>query len=145
MSEKNNPNNENEGEIDFKSSKSVLSSLLSLFKVPNTTSNTMPLPLILASKSRPGLSPTQIASRIIERQSEAGLNVGPLPSGLTNPAEVMERIRVEEIVKALITESKIDVAIQPGTLLQATGGNAGGPIQVFGTTIGISSGNAQIT
>ncbi len=145
MSEKNNPNKENEGEVDFKSAKSVLSYLLSLFKVPNTTSNTMPLPLILASKSRPGLSPTQIASRIIKRQSEAGLNVGPLPSGLTNPAEIMERIRVEEIVKALITESKIDVAIQPGTLLQATGGNAGGPIQVFGTTVGISSGNAQIT
>lgn len=137
-------NNNNEG-INFKSSRSVLKGLLNLFKAPISTSNTMPLPLILATKARPGLSPTQIASRIIKRQSEAGLNVGNLPSGATNPTEIMERIRVEEMVKALVTEAKVDVAIQPGALLQGTGGNAGGPIQVFGTVVGLSQGNAQIS
>jgi hypothetical protein len=132
-------------EIDFKNYKSVLAGLLSLFKIPMTMSQTMPTPLILATKAKPGMSPSQIASRIIKRQSEAGLPVGPLPSGKTSPGEIMERIRIEEMVKALTSEARIDVAMQPGTSIQGTGGNAGGPVQVVGTVIGIASGNAQIS
>jgi hypothetical protein len=133
------------GEINFKNHKSILNGLLNLFKIPMSTSQTMPSPLILATKAKPGMSPSQIASRIIKRQSEAGLPVGPLPSGKTSSAEIMERIRMEEIVKALTSEARIDVAIRPGTALQATGGNAGGPIQVVGTVLGIAGGNAQIS
>jgi hypothetical protein len=134
-----------DGKINFKSYKSVLSALLNLFKMPMTMSQTMPTPLILATKAKPGMSPSQIASRIIKRQSEAGLGVGPLASGESNPAEIMERIRMEEIVKSLTSEARVDVAIQPGTAIQGTGGNAGGPVQVVGTILGIASGNAQIS
>ena len=133
------------GEINFKNYKSLLKGLLNLFKIPMTTSNTMPTPLILATKAKPGMSPSQIASRIIKRQSEAGLQVGALPSGQTSPAEIMERIRIEEMVKSLTAEARIDVAIQPGTAIQGTGGNAGGPVQVVGTILGIASGNAQMS
>jgi hypothetical protein len=135
----------NDGGINFKNHKSILKGLLNLFKVPMSTSQRMPTPLILATKAKPGMSPSQIASRIIQRQSEAGLSVGNLPSGQTSPAEIMERIRIEEMVKALTSEARIDVAIQPGTAIQGTGGNAGGPIQVIGTIIGIASGNAQMS
>jgi hypothetical protein len=134
-----------DGKINFKNYKSVLKALLNLFKIPMTTSQRMPTPLILATKAKPGMSPSQIASRIIQRQSEAGARVGPLPSGQTNPAEIMERIRIEEMVKALTAEARVDVAIQPGTAIQGTGGNAGGPVQVVGTIVGIASGNAQIS
>ena len=133
------------GKINFKNHKSILTGLLNLFKIPMIATQSMPVPLILATKAKPGMSPTQIASRIITRQSEAGLPVGPLPSGITSPGEIMERIRMEEIVKALTSEARIDVAIQPGTALQASGGNAGGPIQVVGTILGIAGGNAQIS
>ena len=133
------------GEINFKNHKSILQALLGLFKVPMTKSQKMPAPLILATEAKPGLSPTQLASRIINRQSEAGLPVGPLPSGKTSPAEIMERIRVEEMVKALTSEARVDVAMKPGTAIQGTGGNAGGPVQIIGTIIGIASGNAQIS
>lgn len=135
----------NDGKINFKNYKSVLNGLLNLFKVPMSTSQRMPTPLILATKAKPGMSPSQIASRIIKRQSEAGLPVGPLPSGQVAPAEIMERIRIEEMVKALTSEARIDVAIQPGTSIQGTGGNAGGPVQVIGTILGIASGNAQMS
>lgn len=135
----------NDGKINFKSYKSILNGLLRLFKVPMTMSQTMPTPLILATKAKPGMSPSQIASRIIKRQSEAGLPVGNLPSGQTSPAEIMERIRIEEMVKSLTSEARVDVAIQPGTAIQGTGGNAGGPVQVVGTILGIASGNAQIS
>ena len=132
----------NPNKPDFKNPNSVLASLLNLFKIPSTKSQGIPTPLILASKARPGLSPTKIASRIIKRQSEAGIPVGPLPSGEISPDEIMERIRVEEIINAITTEMVVDVAIQPGTAIQGTGGNAGGPVQVAGTIVGIASGNA---
>jgi hypothetical protein len=131
--------------VNFKSYKSILNGLLNLFKIPMSTSQTMPTPLILATKAKPGMSPTQIAARIIKRQSEAGLNVGALPSGKISASEIMERIRMEEIVKSLTSEARVDVAIQPGTSIQGTGGNAGGPVQVVGTILGIASGNAQIS
>ena len=102
----------------------------------------MPTPLILASTARPGLSPSKVAARIIQRQADAGIPVGPLPSGKVSPAEIMERIRMEEIIGAITSEMVIDVAIKPGTVIQGTGGNAGGPVQVAGSIVGIASGNA---
>ena len=134
----------NPDQTDFKNPKSILSSLLNLFKLPTARSRSIPTPLILASTSRPGLSPSKVAARIIQRQAEAGIPVGPLPSGEISPDEIMERIRVEEIIKAISTEAVVDVAIKPGTVIQGTGGNAGGPVQVAGTVIGIASGNAVV-
>ena len=134
----------NPNKPDFKNPNSILASLLNLFKIPSTKSQGIPTPLILASKARPGLSPTKIASRIIKRQSEAGIPVGPLPSGEISPDEIMERIRVEEMVEAISTKLVMSVAIEPGTVIQGTGGNAGGPVQVAGTVVGIAKGKAMV-
>lgn len=100
--------------------------------------------LLAGAKLRPGLSPISIASRIIIRQSEAGAPVGVLPSGGKNVSEVMERIRVEEIINALMTEARVDVAINPGIPLNANGANAGGPVVCVGATTGLGSGNGII-
>ena len=128
---------------DFRSPTSVLSAILNLFKLPNIVSSSLPSPLILASKAtRPGLNPSKIASRIIQRQSEAGIPIGRLPSGQVSPGEIMEIIRCEEIVNAIVTEMAVDVAIQPGTAIQGTGGNVGGPVQVLGTIVGVATGAA---
>lgn len=105
----------------------------------------IPSPLLLAgAKLRPGLSPITIASKIITRQSEAGAPVGSLPSGVDNISETMELIRVEEIISAIQNDARIDVAISPGITLTATGGNAGGPVQVIGSTTGIGNGKGII-
>ncbi len=104
----------------------------------NIDTPALPLPPILVKlggSKRPGLSPSTIASRIIARQSEAGVKAGLLPDGSDNLSEKMERIRIEEIVNAIITEMRIDVTIPTGVPIQATGGNAGGPIVVVGSTI----------
>lgn len=101
----------------------------------------VPTPLMLVGvPTRPGLSPTKIASRIIARKSEAGLPVGALPSGAINPDEIMERIRTEEMVKALQEDALISVAIPPGITLTAAGVSAAGPVSVFGSTITYSKG-----
>jgi len=101
----------------------------------------VPTPLILVGTPlRAGLSPTKIASRIIARKSEAGLPVGALPSGAINPDEIMERIRIEEIVKAIQQEMIISVGIPPGITLTAAGISPTGPVSVFGSTITFTKG-----
>lgn len=129
-----------------------MSSLKSIFKIISSAldaSRTPPpaipsIMLLAGAKLRPGLSPTMIASKIIARQSEAGAPVGVLPSGGKNISELMEVIRIEEIIDALHSDARIDVAINPGIQLTAQGGNAGGPILVVGQTIGLGTGNGII-
>jgi len=96
-----------------------------------------PLPkgvILLGTQFRTGLSAIDIASKIIERKKEIGIDIGPLPSGAKNIELQMEVIRIEEIVNALLTDAVIELEIPPGTQLTASGGNAGGPIQVVGAT-----------
>ena len=96
-----------------------------------------PLPkglILLGTKYRSGVSAIDIASKIIERKKEIGIGIGPLPSGGRNIDLQMEVIRIEEIVDALLTNAVIEIEIPPGTQLTASGGNAGGPIQVVGAT-----------
>jgi hypothetical protein len=105
----------------------------------------IPAPIILVGiPTRPGLSPIKIASRIIARKSEAGLPVGALPSGGVAPDELMERIRIEEIVKALQQDAVISVAIPPGTAISAAGISPTGPVSVFGSTIMFTKGYGVI-
>lgn len=123
--------------IDFNSIDAIIggfTKVLSLSSVGGPPS--IPTPLILVGVPlRSGLSPTKIASNIIARKSEAGLPVGALPSGSVNPDEIMERIRIEEIVKALQQDMIVSVAIPPGITLTAAGVSAAGPVSVFGSTI----------
>ena len=115
-----------------------------LFKPPTQLTPISKEEILLGTKFREGLSAIDIASRIIERKKEIGIDIGPLPSGSDNIELRMEIIRVEEIVNALLTKAKIEVAIPPGTQITATGGNAGGPIVVQGATITISKGEGII-
>lgn len=96
--------------------------------------------ILVGSPLRSGLSPTKIASRIISRKSEAGLPVGILPSGGVSPDEIMERIRIEEIIRAFQEDAQITVVIPPGTTLTAAGTSGAGPVTVFGSTITLTTG-----
>ena len=105
----------------------------------------VPTPLILVGvPKRSGLSAIKIASRIIARKSEAGLPVGTMPSGSVSPDEIMERIRIEEIIKAFQQDAIISVAIPPGITLTAAGISPTGPVSVFGSTIKTSKGYGVI-
>ncbi len=86
-------NDVNPNEINFKQPRSVLNALLSLFRIPTTTSGSIaPKQLILASKSRPGLSAKTMAANVIQRQAAAGLTVGPLGPGEISPGEKEGRV-----------------------------------------------------
>jgi hypothetical protein len=56
----------------------------------------------------------------------------------------MERIRVEEIVRAFQEDAIISVAIPPGITLSAAGISPTGPVSVFGSTIMYSKGYGVI-
>lgn len=125
--------------------KSIFSIISSALDASRTPPPEIPSIMLLAgAKLRPGLSPLMIASKIIARQAEAGAPVGVLPSGGKNVSELMESIRVEEIIDALQSDARIDVAIKPGIQLTAQGGNAGGPVICVGQTIGVGTGNGII-
>ena len=126
--------------------------ILDIFNVISNTLNSLRTPppeipqllLLTGSKFRPGLSPALIASNIISRQHEAGAPAGVLPSGNKNIAELMEIIRVEEIINAILNDARVDIAVAPGIALQAIGANAGGAMTCIGTTIALGSGTGII-
>jgi hypothetical protein len=122
----------------------VLNVILSAFSIPDEPIAPLPPPLIMVgAKLRPGVSAQAIASRIISRQSESGRQVGDVFTDGPNNEEAMELIRIEEIINAILTESKVEVVIPPGISVMTIGiGNLGAPVVSQGvtTTMGIGDG-----
>lgn len=101
--------------------------------------------LVCSAIARPGLSAMVIASNIIRRQSEAGAPVGASADGSANVSEAMERIRVEEMVKALKMDARIQVGLPIGGIqITGTGANAGGPVAITGFNINNAHGDGII-
>ena len=105
----------------------------------------IPVPLILVGvPQRQGLSSIKIARNIIARKGEAGLPVGVLPNGNVNPDEIMEQIRIEEIIKAFQTDAIITVGVPPGISVMASGVSPSGPVTVVGMTVYYAKGYGVI-
>jgi hypothetical protein len=133
-----------ENNFDLSSIYGVLNMILTAFKVPNPPVEPLPPPLVMiGAPLRPGLSGKEIASRIISRQSEAGLPVGDVFADGPNISEAMLAIQSEEIINALLNESVVNVVIPPGVGVTGFGiGNLGAPVVIQGltTTMGIGNG-----
>lgn len=128
--------------LNFNSINSVLNLILAAFKIPKPPVSPLPPPLLLTGgQLRPGVTATEVASRIISRQSESGAVVGDVFNDGDNVAEAMELIRVQEIMDALLTEAKIEVVIPPGIPVTTVGiGNLGAPVVSNGATTSFASG-----
>jgi hypothetical protein len=133
-------------EVNFENLTSMLGGIKKLLKLQSTgVANNVPTPLILVgAPKRPGLSATKIASRIIQRKSEAGIPIGNLPSGQVSPDEIMIRIIVEEIIRGFHEDAVVQVAIPMGTPLTAAGSSPSGPVTVVGNTITMTKGYGVI-
>jgi len=133
-----------ENNFDLSSIYGVLNMILTAFKVPNPPVEPLPPPLVMiGAPLRPGLSGKEIASRIISRQSEAGLPVGDVFADGPNISEAMLAIQSEEIINAFLNESVVNVVIPPGVGVTGFGiGNLGAPVVIQGltTTMGIGNG-----
>jgi len=131
--------------VNLSSIDSILGAFEKVLKVQGGSATPIPTPLILTGvPKRSGLSPSKIASKIIARKAEAGIPVGVLPSGGVSPDEIMERIRIEEIIKAFHEDGIITVGIPPGTPISASGISPAGPVSVIGSTVSITKGYGLI-
>ena len=95
---------------------------------------------ILMAKIRPGLSAEILTSAITSRFEEIGIPTGPLGENTPNVMESFVKIFCEELVDALQNDMRIDVAVDQGIVLQASGGNAGGPVVAIGSTLAPGTG-----
>lgn len=129
-----------------KSLNSVLKLVSGAFKTVKKPLLPLPPPLLLTGANlRTGLSAKDITSRILSRQSEAGAPIGDIYSENGNISEKMELIRVQEIIKALQLEGKIEIVIAPGVQVTTMGiGNLGAPIVSQGATTSLAFGQGVI-
>lgn len=89
---------------------------------------------ILLAKTRPGLNSEILTASIVSRFEEAGLPSGPLVGGTPNVMENFVKIMIEEIVTAIQTDMRVDIATDPGAVVTASGANSGGPVVAVGAT-----------
>ena len=101
-----------------------------------------PLLLKCTALSRPGLSAYKIAAQIIQNNKALGIPVEDNPDGSDNLINQYTYNIVKCIVDAIKNDATVQVAIPMQSLLiQATGGNAGGPVTCIGTNLLDSVGN----
>lgn len=90
-----------------------------------------PILLICEVKNRPGLSAIALASAVIKRLSEAGIETGVNADGTPNKVNKFVRIFSEEIVKEFKDNAQITCALESGVVSSlGTGANSGGPVVV---------------
>ena len=101
-----------------------------------------PFLLKCTALNRPGLSAYKIASRIIENNKALGIPVEDNPDGTANLINQYTYNVVKCMVDAIKNDATVQVAIpQQSLLIQATGGNGGGPVTCIGSNLRDSIGN----
>lgn len=102
-----------------------------------TPANVLP-PFLLRciSMKRAGLSPYKITAKIIENNKLLGIPTGPNPDGSENKINQYTYNVVKCMCDAIRNDAVVHTAIPMESLMiQATGGNAGGPVTCIGTNI----------
>ena len=101
-----------------------------------------PFLLKCTALNRTGLSAYKIASRIIENNKALGIPVEDNPDGTANLINQYTYNVVKCMVDAIKNDASVQVAIpQQSLLIQATGGNGGGPVTCIGSNLLDSIGN----
>jgi hypothetical protein len=122
---------------------SIVETLTNTLDSASMPANVLP-PLLLKciSLQRPGLSAYKIATQIIENNRAIGLPTEDNPDGSANLINQYTYNVVKSMVDAIKNDASVQVAIPMQSLLiQATGGNAGGPVTCIGTNLVDSIGN----
>ena len=95
-----------------------------------------PFLLKCVSVTRPGLSAYKIASKIIENNKVIGIPTGPNPDGSENKINQYTYNVVKCICDAIQNDASVQVAIPMNSIMiQAQGGNMGGPVVSTGYNI----------
>lgn len=90
-----------------------------------------PILLICELYKRPGLSAIALASSIIRRLPEAGIETGVNNDGSPNKINQFVRILCEEIVQEIKDNARVTCVVESGTINSiGSGANGGGPVVV---------------
>lgn len=125
--------------INFCSNESTLDGILNCLPIPRPPVPPIPAILTLLAKNRTGLSSSKTTASIISKLSEAGI-VNSSPE-----EEKKIGIIVSEIFNAIALDSKLTIAMQPGTPITSTGVNSAGPVLSVGSTTGPAVGSGIIS
>lgn len=99
-----------------------------------------PVLLLCEIAQRPGLSAMALASAIIARLPEAGIDTSTNADGSQQAILSFVRILSEEVVREIKENSVVEIAIDPLAIpVTGTGANAGGPVQIIGYNSAITS------
>ena len=116
-------------------SEEIANFMLFLLNQNRTKLPKLGIPELLLAKTRPGLDAEILSSSIISRFNEAGIPTGPLVGGAANVMENLVKIMCEEIVDTLQNDMRVDIVTDAGAIVNASGGNAGGPVDCVGATV----------
>lgn len=100
---------------------------------------------ILLAKTRPGLDSDVISSEIISKFEKIGIPNGPLEGGTPNVMEEYTRVLTDEIVDAIQSDMRVDIAVDAGMTVLGSGANAGGAVFTTGSNIAPHSGSGLAT
>ena len=90
---------------------------------------------------RPGISKLKITSDIIADNATLGINTGQMPDGTDNVVNQFVANVVEKVVDTLKDDAMVECVIPSGSVVvNAQGGNAGGPVVAIGTNINNAKG-----
>jgi hypothetical protein len=130
------------GQLTKRFIKSV-NDILEIQELPNV--GKIPKPTVYLSNTRNGMSAYRAYEKVLVAKRELGIPTGPLPDGSPNLDDELWRIVIKAIIDEITIESKITSTSIPGTQVVASGGNAGGPIVVYGSTTTFTDGGAVIS
>jgi hypothetical protein len=122
-------------------SEGLASFILFLFEFDRIKIPKLGLFEILLSKARPGMDSDSISSDVISKFEKIGIPTGAL-EGEANVMEEYTKVLTEEMVSAIQSDMRIDIAVDSGMLVQSNGGNAGGPVVSVGSNPLPQGGNA---
>lgn len=116
---------------------SIVDTISSAIEGSKTPVNILP-PMLLRCTSllRPGLSAYRIAAKVIQNNKALGIPTEENPDGQQNFINSYTYNIVKEIVSAIKNDASVQTSIPASSILvQATGGNAGGPVVCTGTNL----------
>ena len=94
---------------------------------------------------RPGISKLKITSDIIADNATLGINTGQMPDGTDNVVNQFVANVVEKVVDTLKDDAMVECVIPSGSVIvNAQGGNAGGPVVAIGTNINNAKGYGSV-
>lgn len=95
-----------------------------------------PFLLYCTAIRRPGMSASEVASRVIANNAALGIETGDNPDGTPNVVNQYTYNIVKEVIEELKRNAVVHVAIPSNSIMVKTeGGNAGGPVIGIGSNI----------